>query len=257
MIGCCCCCNSVVRDGIRSWLRDYDRLQNFALLLIYIQIGCSLIGSLGASFNGVLLINFCISLFALVAIASSSQSLGRTYAILLFSSILIDIAWFILFSHHIWHASPTDYGSYFVFSIKLTLVMQIIGFFVRLSSSLLWIQIYRLGPSCIDTTSYHREADFDFRNSFSNPSPSAVARQTSLEPDDVLGGAIYDPAYYSSLFEDAQENKTSRLARIIGFRDRDSGSPGSQSPLLKPSMSRSFQAIDEENDQASLKQHEV
>jgi hypothetical protein len=67
------------------------------------KIGCALIGSLGASYNGVSLINLAIALFALVAIESSSQSLGRTYAFLLFCSILLDISWFILFTHEIWY----------------------------------------------------------------------------------------------------------------------------------------------------------
>ena len=66
------------------------------------QIGCALIGSLGALYNGVLLINLGIALFALVAIESSSQKLGRTYAVLLFCSLLLDVSWFILFTHEIW-----------------------------------------------------------------------------------------------------------------------------------------------------------
>ncbi|RRT85030.1 hypothetical protein BHM03_00024079 [Ensete ventricosum] len=95
-------CSSSLRLRIQSWLRDYDSLQSVAVVLIYIQIGCALIGSLGALYNGVLLINLVVALFAIVAIESSSQSLGRTYAVLLFFSILLDIAWFILFSHTIW-----------------------------------------------------------------------------------------------------------------------------------------------------------
>lgn len=66
------------------------------------KIGCALIGSLGASYNGLSLINLAIALFALVAIESSSQSLGRTYAFLLFCAILLDISWFILFANEIW-----------------------------------------------------------------------------------------------------------------------------------------------------------
>lgn len=66
------------------------------------KIGCALIGSLGASYNGVSLVNLAIALFALVAIESSSQSLGRTYAFLLFCAILLDISWFILFANEIW-----------------------------------------------------------------------------------------------------------------------------------------------------------
>lgn len=63
-----------------------------------------MLGSLGALFNGVLLVNLVVALFALVAIESSSQSLGRTYAVLLFCAILLDIGWFILFSQSIWYA---------------------------------------------------------------------------------------------------------------------------------------------------------
>lgn len=85
--------------------------------------------------------------------------------------------------------------------------MQIAGFSVRLSSSLLWIQIYRLGVSYVDATA-PREADFDLRNSFLSPSTPAVVRQCSGS-DDVLGGSIYDPAYYSSLFEEGQDNRNS------------------------------------------------
>lgn len=60
-------------------------------------------GSLGAIYNGILLINLAIALFALVAIESSSQKLGRTYAVLLFCAILLDISWFILFTYEIWY----------------------------------------------------------------------------------------------------------------------------------------------------------
>ena len=44
-----------------------------------------------------------IALFALVAIESNSQSLGRTYAALLFCALLLDISWFILFTQEIWY----------------------------------------------------------------------------------------------------------------------------------------------------------
>ncbi|KAA8550935.1 hypothetical protein F0562_002619 [Nyssa sinensis] len=93
---------SALWSQIQSWLRDYDKIQSFTMILIYVQIGCALVGSLGALYNGVLLINLAIALFALVAIESSSQRLGRTYAVLLFCAILLDILWFILFTHDIW-----------------------------------------------------------------------------------------------------------------------------------------------------------
>ncbi|KAB1199558.1 hypothetical protein CJ030_MR2G020345 [Morella rubra] len=197
---------SSLRDRIQPWLRDYNQLQSFAILLLYIQIGCALIGSLGALYNGVLLINLAIALFALVAIESSSQSLGRTYAVLLFFAILLDISWFILFSREIWSISSADYGAFFIFSVKLALAMQIVGFTVRLLSSLLWIQIYRLGVPYVDSA-VPREADFDLRTSFLNPATPAVVRQCS-DSDEILGGSIYDPAYYSSLF-DSQDSRCS------------------------------------------------
>ncbi|KAG9458533.1 hypothetical protein H6P81_003041 [Aristolochia fimbriata] len=197
------CCSST-RAQIRFWLRDYDTVQAVAVFLIYIQIGSALIGSLGALFNGVLLVNLVVSLFALIAIESSSQSLGRTYAVLLVCEIFLDVMWFILFSHEIWNISFKQHGPHFIFSVRLTFWMQVVGFTARLLSSLLWIQMYRLGASCIDSTPY-RDADFDLRNSFLNPTyppPSNVIDRQTSQADDILGGSIYDPAYYSSLFQD-------------------------------------------------------
>ena len=107
--------------------------------------------------------------------------------------------------------SSDYYGTYVIFSVKLTLVMQTIGFTVRLSSSLLWIQIYRLGVSYVDTTS-SREADFDLRNSFLSPATPAVVREPS-DSDDILGGSIYDPAYFSTLFE----GQESRCSHGVGY----------------------------------------
>nr|TKR91275.1 hypothetical protein D5086_0000225030 [Populus alba] len=162
---------------------------------IYIQIGCSLIGSLGALYNGVLLINLAISLFALVAIESSSQRLGRTYAVLLFSSLLLDIAWFILFSRPIWDISSDDRGMFFVFSVKLTLAMQIIGFIV------------------------------------SPTTPAAVARQCS-DSDVVLGGSIYDPAYFFILsLKTDKDNKCLRGDQNYGICDNGSTSSAEASQV--------------------------
>lgn len=231
-----------LRDRIQPWLRDYDSLQSFAVILIYVQIGCALIGSLGASYNGVALINLAIALFALVAIESSSQSLGRTYAFLLFCAVLLDISWFILFAHEIWNISTKDYTAFFTFSVKLTLAMQIVGFTVRLSSSLLWIQIYRLGASYVDTAS--RAADSDLRSSFLSPLNPAVVRQCS-NSNEILGGSIYDPSYYSSLFEDGHENKYS-----CGMHNQDIAQNESTSSAefsQKSPVGRSLQAGDEEN----------
>ncbi|XP_024983763.1 uncharacterized protein LOC112519750 [Cynara cardunculus var. scolymus] len=224
---------------IQTWLRDYDKIQSFAVKLIYIQLACALIGSLGVLYNGVSLINLGIGLFALVAIESSSQSLGRTYAVLLFSAILLDILWFILFGQEIWDISSEIYGELAIFSVRLTLLMQIIGFMVRSSSSLLWIQMYRLGPSLVDST-VPRDGDLDLRNSFMSPATPPVVRRTSGSAD-LLGGSIYDPAYYSSLFSDNQDEGS-----LHSGHNHRIGMDGSLSdPLLKPSLSKSFRATHE------------
>ncbi|KAM1752929.1 hypothetical protein EV1_005548 [Malus domestica] len=227
-------CESL-RDRIQPCLRDYDRLQSLAVILLYIQIGCALVGSLGALYNGVLLINLAIALFALVAIESSSQSLGRTYAVLLVCAIFLDVFWFILFTHEIWNLSRGSNTTLYIFSVKLTLAMQIISFSIRLSSSLLWIQIYRLGLSYVDTSATPREADFDLRNSFLSPSTPVVPRQTS-DSSDAIGGAIYDPAYYSSLFEDGQGK----------YCSGNGSTSAVEASKTKPSVVRSFQFVDEE-----------
>lgn len=95
------------------------------------------------------------------------------------------------------------FGPLFVFSLRLALWMEIIGFSVRFLSSFLWIQMYRLGVSTVDSTIHH--VDYSVRNSFVNPS-TQITRQNSTS-DEILGGAIYDPSYYSSLFEDTQDKQ--------------------------------------------------
>lgn len=95
------------------------------------------------------------------------------------------------------------YGTFVSLSVKLTLAMQIIGFSVRLSSSLLWMQMYRLGASYMEN-SVPRDADVDLRNSFLSPTTPIVRRTSGA--DEVVGGSIYDPAYYSSLFEDGRDD---------------------------------------------------
>ncbi|OAY76201.1 hypothetical protein ACMD2_04563 [Ananas comosus] len=147
--------SSLLCSRVRSWVRDYDRIQSLAVTLLYIQIGCALLGSLGALFNGVLLINLVVALFALVAIESSSQSLGRTYAVLLVCAIVLDISWFIFFSRTIWSIAPEKYGPLCAFSVKLALFC----------SSVLWIQMYRLGIPSFNSI---REEDFDVRENFLN-----------------------------------------------------------------------------------------
>lgn len=238
------CCCSALRTQIETWLRDYDKIQSSAVILIYIQIGCALIGSLGALYTGVLLIDLAIALFALIAIESSSQSLGRTYAVLLFCCILLDISWFILFAHEIWHISSDIYGTFVIFSVKLTLSMQIIGFSVRLSSSFLWIQMYRLGVSYLET-SVPREADADLRNSFLSPATPSLVQHPSGS-DDALGGSIYDPAYYSSLFEDGKDDTYSYGGGRNHGIDIES-TTAAETTQMKPSSGRTLPSKDDDN----------
>ncbi|KAK1411066.1 hypothetical protein QVD17_37610 [Tagetes erecta] len=225
---------------IQTWLRDYDKIQSVAVIFIYIQIGCALIGSLGALYTGVCVINLAIALFALVAIENSSQRLGRIYALLLFSAILLDVLWFVLFSNEIWHMSSAIYGKFAKFSVKLTLLMQIIGISARSSSSLLWIQMYRLGSSQVDSLS-PQDGDQDLRNSFINPATPAFIRP-NFGSEDGLGGSIYDPVYYSSLFSDNQDEGFLREGENH-FSSPDRSIP--DVPLLKPTLSGSFPAIHE------------
>ncbi|PWA44282.1 hypothetical protein CTI12_AA527860 [Artemisia annua] len=232
---------SQFNNRVQTFLRDYDRIQSFSIILIYIQIGCGMIGSLGALYNGICLINVGISLFALVAIESSSQRLGRIYALLLFFAVLLDVFWFILFSHEIWYMSSQIYGNFVIFSVKLTLLMQIIGFLVRLSSSVFWIQMYRLGSSSLVDGTYHQDGD---QNSFINPATPNFIRH-DFGSEDVIGGSVYDPAYYSSFFQD---NQGERSLRQDENRFSRSGRSISDVSQLMPSGRKSLQAIIHEED---------
>ncbi|CAN6443080.1 unnamed protein product [Victoria cruziana] len=233
-------CSSPAFSVLRSWLRDYDRIQSVAVFLIYVQIGCSLIGSVGALYNGVLLINLAVSLFALVAIESSSQSLGRTYAVLLVCAIVLDIAWFVLFFREIWNISTDKYGGFVIFSLRVALWMEVVGSSVRLLSSFVWIQMYRLGASCVNTVC--RDADFDLRTSFINPAHYPALRQNS-DSCDAIGGSIYDPASYSSLFGDVQDGGPARMGPKQSGDDSSESTPAVDSPRLKSHNSRSIQVI--------------
>ncbi|KAL9291260.1 hypothetical protein AtEden1_Chr3g0170491 [Arabidopsis thaliana] len=252
-----------LRNRIHNWLRDYVRLQSVVLILIYAQIGCALIGSLGALYNGVVLINLAIALFGLVAIESNSQSLGRTYAVLLFCAILLDVSWFILFSKEIWNISSDMYQVFYIFSVKLSLAMEIAGFVVRLSSSLLWFQIYRLGASIIDSP-FPRQSDSDLRNSFLEP--PLLARQRSRDPelrnsflqapaiakqrsDEILEDSIDEPASYTPLLDGGLSNITlPNATQVIKHHSAGDIYKGSQSSAAEASrkkspLSRSLEAL--------------
>ncbi|KAL3700659.1 hypothetical protein R1sor_018681 [Riccia sorocarpa] len=193
-----CCCRCL---GPRTWCQNYDDLQTCAIVLLYLQILCSLIGSLGASYTGVLVANLALALFALVAIESGSQTLGRAYAGLLTCALIIDIVWFILFSGEIRKKEEdSTFGRFSIVSLKIVFWMQVIGFTVRFLSGFLWLQMYRLGAAA-DNSAMYQPVDFDGRiatfgltqHEAASPSYSTAAS------DEVLGGSIYNPAAYASL----------------------------------------------------------
>ncbi|MCO5547398.1 hypothetical protein L7F22_000846 [Adiantum nelumboides] len=201
---------AAARARIRAWFQAYENLQFLAVVLLYIQVGCSLIGSLGVSYIGVLLANLAISLFALVAIESGSQTLTRTYAVMLISALLIDIVWFVLFSVEIRQDSDEiQAGKFTAFSLDVVLLMQVAGFIVRFSSAFVWLQMYRLGLQ--DQGVYQRltvEGNFGRAGAsglFSPISSPRTSRQSSLN-DVVLGGSVYNPSHYSSHFSSSDES---------------------------------------------------
>ncbi|ONM20627.1 hypothetical protein ZEAMMB73_Zm00001d005229 [Zea mays] len=107
--------------------------------------------------------------------------------------------------------------------------MQIIGFSVRFLSSFLWIQMYRLGAS--SSTPTYFETNHEARISFLSPRSDSVRRSPTA--DDILGGSIYDPSYYSSLFEDVRNNACNHQGdKQSGSNDSGSTSAG-QTPRLK------------------------
>nr|XP_024374677.1 uncharacterized protein LOC112281897 isoform X1 [Physcomitrium patens] len=165
------------------------------------DVACALIGSLGAVYTGIVLANFTLALFALVAIESGSQSLGRAYGGFLALALLLDIVWFCLFTIEIRHSwNETQLGKFGAFSVKLMFCMQASGCGLRLISSFLWCQMYRL-RAISEALSLQERAEFHGRNSMS----SLRKLNDSVLGDDaeseLLGGSIYDTAAFSSLFE--------------------------------------------------------
>ncbi|KAL2650979.1 hypothetical protein R1flu_019107 [Riccia fluitans] len=189
------------RKGARTWFQNYDDIQTCAIVLLYLQVLCSLIGSLGASYTGVLVANFALALFALIAIESGSQTLGRAYAGLLALAVVIDIVWFILFTREIRQKEEgSTFGRFSIFSLKLVFWMQVIGFTLRFLSGFLWLQMYRLGVAA-DNSAMYQPVDFDGRiATFGLTQHEAASSSFSAAAsDEVLGGSIYNPAAYARL----------------------------------------------------------
>ncbi|KAH7279751.1 hypothetical protein KP509_37G034600 [Ceratopteris richardii] len=201
----------VGRARIGAWFQYYENLQSLAVILLYIQVGCSLIGSLGVSYVGLLLANLAFSLLALVAIESRSQVLTRIYAVLLMFSLIFDVIWLILFSVEIRHAPSGAYpGKFTAFSLNVVLLMQISGFIVRFVSAFVWLKMYRMGIE--DQRQYHAlsaEGNFGRVGTFGLFSPISSPRSSrhSSHSDEVLGGSVYNPNHYSSQFSPSDETQ--------------------------------------------------
>ncbi|CAM6035320.1 unnamed protein product [Sphagnum compactum] len=184
---------------------DYNDVQICAIVLLYVQVVCALIGSLGALYTGIVVANLMLALFALVAIESGSQSLGRAYVGLLALALVLDILWFILFTSEIRNfTKESPLGKFGTISVKLTFWMQASGSVLRFVSVLVWVKMYRLGMAT-DTASLYQPVDFEGRiENLGNFSPEVQSPATassvrrSLLSNEILGGSIYDPAVYSS-----------------------------------------------------------
>lgn len=112
------------------------------------QIICGLVGSLGALYTGIVLANLVVALFALVAIASGYESLGRAYAACLGVGLVLDVVWFSFFSNEIWslhrHFPIQGWAG---LSVLLTFYSECVSCVLRVLSAFLWCQMYCLGAA--------------------------------------------------------------------------------------------------------------
>ncbi|KAG6781847.1 hypothetical protein POTOM_014762 [Populus tomentosa] len=86
---------------------------------------------------------------------------------------------------------------------------------------------------------------FTVRSFLSPATPATVGRECS-DYDVVLGSSIYDPAYYSSLFDDGQYSRRLRqrkkeIAEGIRIKTLESVTMDSQ---VKVTTRRAFEAVD-------------
>lgn len=119
----------------------------------------------------------------------------------------------------------TTQGKVTVFSTQLTFWMQTTSFCLRLLSSFLWLQMYRIGAHADDRELY-QPVDFDGRIgglSFLTPDSTPAASREPSQTNENIGGSIYNPAAFSSLFESTGEpyfglEVTHGVGRFFQFR---------------------------------------
>lgn len=114
--------------------------------------------------------------------------------------------------------SSAKYGAILAFCVKLTLWMQIISFCVRSLSSLLWIQMYRLGAAVLETTDIQETYNLNLNlksNSMDSISSEPSGSGFCSTFNAAYNGPVDDPSQYRSLFEDAQDQRY--IEKVIFF----------------------------------------
>ncbi|KAG0626088.1 hypothetical protein M758_2G101200 [Ceratodon purpureus] len=209
-----------------AWWDHYDAVQTCAVVLLYIQVGCALIGSLGAVYTGIVLANLALALFALVAIESGSQSLGRAYAGLLVVSLVLDIVWFCLFTNEIRHfGSETQLGKFGAFSVQLMFWMQAAGSGFRFVSSFLWVQMYRLGAMS-GASATQLPVDFDGSNALfgsynlGHSLPEHESAEFGRMDIQVHRVSVYDNDVFSPMYQHSLRHNDSDV-KNNGQRSQD------------------------------------
>lgn len=240
-----------------AWLGSYEDVQNAAITLLYMQVFIGLFGVVGPTFTGVIVADVVVALFGLVAVASGYQTLGRTYAGLLAVMLVLDAVWLTLFAPHIWSTeltSPWIDHPLVAAAVLAELLCHVITTALRLISTLLWMQMYRLGLSSdlrlptAGTTSSEIQAYLSDYDSFGMPSsigapyrtssalgygpPGAgsgmtsatpdlsprFVRQRSVASDEFLGSSIFHPSSFASL------GQADRLQNYLAEEGSGSGS---------------------------------
>jgi hypothetical protein len=102
----------------------------------------------------------------------------------------------------------SNLGKFTAFSLQLTLWMQITGFAVRVVSSFVWLKMYSLGPD-----QGHIYQPVDAEAQIGNLSPSSPHAHSFS--DEVLGGSIYNPVYYASLFSSLDDGHSLKEVSVF------------------------------------------
>ncbi|XP_024516264.1 uncharacterized protein LOC9659012 isoform X2 [Selaginella moellendorffii] len=193
-------------QGIREWLLVPEHLQSLGTALIYIQIGCAFLGSLSKLYTGVPVAELAIALFALIAIESGIQVLLRIYLVLMGCNLLLDVSWFVLVANELRNIAP---GKLSAMALYIFLGLQATSSIARMVSAFIWFPLIREGFSSHDVASY-QPVNFDARLATLGEVPRSEPfwpDESQASQSETLAGSIYDPVYFSSLFEDTKDGE--------------------------------------------------